>query len=923
MTSSAANSNGGSTAAPPAPFAQIPNGGSTAAATPSPRIPRSTAAATPAVCGGSTAAVCGGSAAAATPSPRIPRWLDEDAAFENVRLYQGQAGRGLLTTRPLRAGECAARDLPVAALQHTFSRRLTQCCSCCMRPLGGVVDHCERILAEGAAGQMLLLDGLEAALRRRQRGRATKGGAASPGGGLEEEKKSAGGGAASSSAAPLQAPFAEEMRSGTPKRRKSEDGFVGADPDADEDSDEDDEEDLDEEDEDGVSCPLLRQKIDEHLPAAAECDVPPVPCLNQCGDYFCADCHAGVFGMGLSSFSSVSPNGAGASSSSAAPPRTPTRPVWRGFHHFAVCRSQAFGEFRRHALFTARQESFVLAGYTVAHALGLILLEGWSEADAAGEIASFFEGHGDWRKYGESKAECEARSADLEESYRLLTRVFCVREGVEAMHRNLLGWGVAVRVDSSVVASARGITSGATSPLLAGDSADLLNDFNVFMQVVRGFFERHISLAFISRLLACFDLVNVSINFDHPMNGPLGRDFRRHFYGSSTGEEEQLAALLAMEGDEDGVALLAETTEEKKFLMSSLLSVFKRVRQIHEMEGEDSPRSPGAGTSKKRGSVVAVTYPEEIFPPREEEDGSDGAADEDGPFPEILGNALVRTVSLVNHSCDPNVEVVFSENSNAVFLCALRGIPVNEELFISYVDEALPLDERQRLVKRNYDFTCTCDKCRVQKAVREWRGRTATRKQDDQLPGGRWTFQKKKESVQKLEERWRKVTAEERGAAPVGNGAGGSSANPNVDGGDHLMADVEEDGADADEGLPATSTGPKPFGATPLRLAPKEAANGLVYPSATYIVKTCMVDPPTASRLLQMCQEEEHAEDACLWEEDDPSPLRGPKDNEKASGRHAQRRVDPAAHFRRIDAMMHVGVEHEPEDEEMDIFKAS
>jgi len=74
----------------------------------------------------------------------------------------------------------------------------------------------------------------------------------------------------------------------------------------------------------------------------------------------------------------------------------------------------------------------------------------------------------------------------------------------------------------------------------------------------------------------------------------------------------------------------------------------------------------------------------------------------------------------INHSCAPNVMICKRDNVNeldgfidldsTMAFVALHDIQENEELFISYIDESLPLDERSRLLS-DYHFTCQCQKC--------------------------------------------------------------------------------------------------------------------------------------------------------------------------------------------------------------------
>jgi Cupin-like domain/SET domain len=85
-------------------------------------------------------------------------------------------------------------------------------------------------------------------------------------------------------------------------------------------------------------------------------------------------------------------------------------------------------------------------------------------------------------------------------------------------------------------------------------------------------------------------------------------------------------------------------------------------------------------------------------------------------FPPLDGTALYSTTCKMNHSCNPNMIVLFKRRSFGrlhplVAHCvALRDIAEGEELTISYIENDRPYDERQ-LALASYGFTCRCTKC--------------------------------------------------------------------------------------------------------------------------------------------------------------------------------------------------------------------
>lgn len=81
----------------------------------------------------------------------------------------------------------------------------------------------------------------------------------------------------------------------------------------------------------------------------------------------------------------------------------------------------------------------------------------------------------------------------------------------------------------------------------------------------------------------------------------------------------------------------------------------------------------------------------------------------------VEGFAMLPVGNCMNHSCNPNVIASSSHNDHTATFVALHQIEEGEELFISYVDDNLEWEERQRLLKRFYNFDCDCIRCHVQK----------------------------------------------------------------------------------------------------------------------------------------------------------------------------------------------------------------
>lgn len=98
--------------------------------------------------------------------------------------------------------------------------------------------------------------------------------------------------------------------------------------------------------------------------------------------------------------------------------------------------------------------------------------------------------------------------------------------------------------------------------------------------------------------------------------------------------------------------------------------------------------------------------------------GSDD--DWDAIFTPMDGTAHFGFTEKMNHSCEPNVVVLYKSrgwgrNHPLVAYCiALTDIEPDEELTIAYVETKEPYDARQKALA-NYGFVCSCRKCQREK----------------------------------------------------------------------------------------------------------------------------------------------------------------------------------------------------------------
>ncbi|KAK9153353.1 hypothetical protein Sjap_000833 [Stephania japonica] len=75
-----------------------------------------------------------------------------------------------------------------------------------------------------------------------------------------------------------------------------------------------------------------------------------------------------------------------------------------------------------------------------------------------------------------------------------------------------------------------------------------------------------------------------------------------------------------------------------------------------------------------------------------------------------VGNAVYMLPSFYNHDCDPNVHILWIDNTTAR-LKALREIEAGEELRICYIDASMDHDARNALLFNGFGFVCNCLRC--------------------------------------------------------------------------------------------------------------------------------------------------------------------------------------------------------------------
>ena len=77
----------------------------------------------------------------------------------------------------------------------------------------------------------------------------------------------------------------------------------------------------------------------------------------------------------------------------------------------------------------------------------------------------------------------------------------------------------------------------------------------------------------------------------------------------------------------------------------------------------------------------------------------------------MCGTAVYLVPSMLNHSCDPNVDVQFPRNDSTMHLQARRDVAAGEQLSITYIDANASVAARRKELQWGYGFSCQCARC--------------------------------------------------------------------------------------------------------------------------------------------------------------------------------------------------------------------
>jgi hypothetical protein len=161
----------------------------------------------------------------------------------------------------------------------------------------------------------------------------------------------------------------------------------------------------------------------------------------------------------------------------------------------------------------------------------------------------------------------------------------------------------------------------------------------------------------------------------------------------------------------DQASVLMDMAMEKKLSLKENLALLKVA--VDRLRYPDFVR---ALSSKHNGH--SHTAPSEDADSEEDKERELEKIDEDIMMTNAFGTQIGETqlrglfplVSRINHACDPNAFVMFSQSGFSVGIKAYRDIAPGEELSVSYLHLGMPSEKRQEGLRR-WGFTCSCELC--------------------------------------------------------------------------------------------------------------------------------------------------------------------------------------------------------------------
>lgn len=227
----------------------------------------------------------------------------------------------------------------------------------------------------------------------------------------------------------------------------------------------------------------------------------------------------------------------------------------------------------------------------------------------------------------------------------------------------------------------------------------------------------------IARLIGSMEQNCMGIRRKHPLRYNIMQDVElRHSYHAQLIKCLEMAGMIGSCDDPDcGDEEEADNEGEARKVLND-----EKEEQTEEKEANDEPNNikdtdDGAGTlgqgeewdySPDEISAFLANLPTPLIIGKDDE--------WDDIFVPLDGTAHFSLATKMNHSCDPNVVLLYQsrgwgkDHPLVAYCVALKDITPGEELTLSYIISDETYEQRQSALE-NYGFVCACSKCQMEK----------------------------------------------------------------------------------------------------------------------------------------------------------------------------------------------------------------
>eukprot|EP00392_Amoebophrya_sp_AT5.2_P013781 g13913.t1 len=225
---------------------------------------------------------------------------------------------------------------------------------------------------------------------------------------------------------------------------------------------------------------------------------------------------------------------------------------------------------------------------------------------------------------------------------------------------------------------------------------------------------------FWKRVMGLFEVCNLDIEIESPLKGFFDAKLISANNGTlmSCGEDEKKA--------------LEELLKEKEVLMrlfwndgvTGNFDVDEEGEEDDDLEEDQDEMMEDEGSRDEGGAPVCAEIgggASSVFAEMRAEVSNEFAIAVGGdqqklrellnrPWPAFHATGFSSRIARCNHSCCPNLKFDFDLGTNAMRAVALQPIQPDSELFICYVENADPVERRQKALEA-YGFACRCERC--------------------------------------------------------------------------------------------------------------------------------------------------------------------------------------------------------------------